>query len=162
MLFLSGTAVLQHSVAQTDVTPDAVIVPLVSLLGEDEDQLTYLTNTYPEGFLTVCGNDMDFAYDKWMEMLGAMEDKAEDLDFDIKGVKIYLQVFWKKDGSIAHLAFYPKTISRNVAHAELKAFFTEFARDYKLPITAEVGFSHYGSAAFPTFSRPDYNVKRNE
>ena len=136
--------------------------PVVTLLGEDEALLTDLTTEYPEMLLTVCGNNMEFAFEKWMEMLGAMEDLSEELDFDIKGVKVYLQVFWNADGSIAHLSFFPKTISRNVPHAELKAFFAEFAKDYKLPVTFEEGFSHYGSASFPTFTRPEYNVRRDD
>lgn len=134
----------------------------VSLIGEQEETFEELSVSHPEVLLSVCGNDMDFAYEKWMRMLGAMEDYAEGIGYDIRGLKTYLYVYWNDDGSIAHLAFFPKTKSRNIPLSELKTFFTGFVGTYQMQITTEEGFSHYGSASFPTHSRPEYRVKRND
>ncbi|MDX1408678.1 MAG: hypothetical protein R3330_11110, partial [Saprospiraceae bacterium] len=135
---------------------------LVSLIGEKEETFAKLTVSHPEILLTVCGNDMDYAYEKWMIMLGAMEDYAEAVGYDIKGLKAYMYVFWNADGKIAHLSFFPKTSSSNIPIAELRSFFQGFVGTYQMQINAKAGFSHYGSAAFPTDARPEYKVRRND
>jgi hypothetical protein len=136
-------------------------MPLVSLIGEDEDIFNTLAETHGDVFLEVCGNDMDLAYDKWMDMLVAMEDYSAEINYDIRGLKTYLYVFWNADGTIKHLAFYPKPNSRNISIAELKAFFKGFVKEYKMSVTAERGFSHYASGSFPTFGRSELSAKRN-
>ena len=135
--------------------------PLVSLIGEDEFLLSDLSMKYSGILLQVCGNDMDLAYDMWSEMLGAMEDFSEEIEYDIKGIKTYLHVFFEADGKIAHIAFFPKANSRNVPVSELRAFFKEFAKTYTLPVTGETGFSHYSSGAFPLFYRPEVSAKKD-
>ena len=146
---------------EKDVTGQPLAMPLVSLIGEDEDIFTALAETHGDIFLQVCGNDMDIAYDKWMDMLVAMEDYSQEIDYDIRGVKTYLYVFWNADGTVKHLAFYPKANSRNIPIAELKAFFKGFAKEYKMPVKADNGYSHYASGSFPTFGHSELSVKRN-
>ena len=136
-------------------------IPKVSLLGEYESLFADLSPSHGGILLNVSGNDMDLAYDRWMEMLGAMEDYSEEINYDIRGVKTYMHVFWNADGTIAHLAFFPKANSRNVPIAELKAFFSGFVKEYQMQITAETGFNHYASGSFPVFDRPDLTAKKN-
>jgi len=136
-------------------------MPRVSLIGEDEDIFAALAQTHGGIFLEVCGDDMDLAYDKWMGMLVAMEDYSEEINYDIKGVKTYLYVFWNADGTVKHLSFYPKANSRNIPIAELKAFFKGFAKKFKMDVVAEKGYSHYASGSFPTFGRSNLSAKRN-
>ncbi len=148
-------------VAQAQQAEEQETVPLVSLIGEDQYLLSDLSMKYSDILLQVCGNDMDVAYDTWSEMLGAMEDYSEELGVDLKGVKTYLHVFWNPDGTVAHIAFFPKPNSKNVPIAELRAFFKEFAKVYQLPLTHETGFSHYASGAFPLFYRPEVSAKKD-
>lgn len=136
-------------------------MPLVSLIGEDEDIFAALAETHGDIFLEVCHNDMDLAYDKWMDMLVAIEDYSVEINYDIRGVKTYLYVFWNADGTVKHLAFYPKANSRNIPIAELKAFFKGFAKDYKMPVVSENGYSHYASGSFPTFDRSELSARKN-
>jgi hypothetical protein len=136
-------------------------MPAVSLIGEYGEEFEGLSVTHPDMLLNVCGNDLDYAYEKWMELLGAMEDYSREIDYDIRGLKTYMYVFWNADGTIAHLSFFPKPNSRNIPIAELKAFFKSFLKTYQMPISTEDGFSHYASAAFPTFSRPEYRVNKD-
>ena len=136
-------------------------VPVVSIIGEYEDAFSALAEECPGVLLSVCGNDMDIAYEKWTDMMVAMEDHADAIDYDIKGLKTYFYIFWNSDGTVAHLSFYPKANSRNIPEEELRAFFKSFAKEYQMPIVSEVGFSHYGSASFPTHARPEYRVRKD-
>lgn len=146
---------------EKDVSSQPLEMPLVSLIGEDEDIFVALAETHGDIFLEVCDNDMDVAYDKWMDMLVAMEDYSQEINYDIRGLKTYLYVFWNADGTIKHLSFYPKANSRNIPIAELRAFFKGFAKKYKMSATSERGYSHYASGSFPTFGRSELSVKRN-
>lgn len=133
----------------------------VGLIGEYEDAFETLAKQHPGILLGVCGKDMDIAYEKWTDMLVAMEDYAERISYDIDGLKTYFYIFWNADGSIRHLAFYPKANSRNIPVEELRAFFKGFVTEYAMSIVASEGYSHYGSASFPTHARPEYRAKRD-
>ncbi len=159
LLVLCGMSAFAQD--EKDMAGQPLEMPLVSLIGEDEDIFVALAETHGDIFLQVCNNDMDIAYDKWMDMLVAMEDYSHEINYDIRGVKTYLYVFWNADGTVKHLAFYPKANSRNIPIAELKAFFKGFAKEYKMSVTADKGFSHYASGSFPTFGRSDLSAKRN-
>ncbi len=135
--------------------------PVVSLLGEDEAMLSDLLSSHGTILLDVCGNDMEIAYAQWMDLLGAMEDYSKEINYDIRGVKTYLHVFWNADGSIKYISFFPKANSRNVPIAELRAFFNGFVKNYKMDIEAESGFNHYASGSFPVFDRPELSAKKD-
>jgi hypothetical protein len=155
-------SVLWLSTAQTlDSSTDATTVPMVGMIGEYESAFASLAHENPGILLGVCGNDMDIAYEKWTDMLVAMEDYAESIAYDIHGLKTYFYIFWNPDGSFKHLAFYPKPNSRNIPVEELRAFFKSFVKEYHMTIVASEGYSHYGSATFPTHARPEYRVKRD-
>jgi hypothetical protein len=136
-------------------------VPTVALIGEHESAFAELAVENPGILLSVCGNDMDIAYEKWTDMLVAMEDYAESTGFDINGLKTYFYIFWNADGSFRHLAFYPKANSRNIANEDIQAFLTAFTGEYRMTIKAKEGYSHYGSASFPTHARPELKAKRD-
>jgi hypothetical protein len=152
---------LAFAQGEDSIATQPLEMPLVSLIGEDEDIFAALAETHGDIFLEVCGNDMDLAYDKWMEMLVAMEDYSEEINYDIKGVKTYLYVFWNTDGTVKHLAFYPKANSRNIPIAELRAFFKGFAKEFQMNVTADGGYSHYASGSFPTFGRSELSAKKD-
>ena len=116
-------------------------LPKVFPFGEYEDQYTLLYETYPELLLTVCENDMEVAFDKWMHMLTAMETYASEINFELKGIKLVLYVFWNEDGTIQHMTYYLKPNSLNVDTAELSAFISSFMNRYQLPIQAEAKFT---------------------
>jgi len=154
----AGTARAQEQVVQEAPEGSG---PMVSLLGEDETMLTDLLNSHGTILLDVCGNDMEIAYAQWMDLLGAMEDYSKEIEYDIRGVKMYLHVFWNSDGSIKYISFFPKANSRNVPIAELRAFFKGFVKNYKMDIESESGFNHYASGSFPVFDRPELSAKKD-
>ncbi len=131
-----------------DTTP-----PKVFILGEHETAYEQLNLDYSVMLLTACNGNMDDAYQKWVSMLNEMEAYATLINYDIKGVKVWLNVFWNKDGSVKHIAYHLKQNSRNIDTAEFTAFLTSFMNHYKFPLVINEKYSHYGSASFPTHPR---------
>lgn len=121
----------------------------VAFIGENEEEYEQLMAECTAPLLYVSGNSMDDAYDIWTKMLAQMTAKAEDQGLDIKGVKIWINLFWEADGSIKKILYYPKPKSKNMDFEQLTAFFENFAEDYNLDINNESCFSHHGTAAFP-------------
>ena len=135
----------QLELLQNDTTP-----PKVFILGEHEKAYEQLNLDYSVMLLTACKGDMDNAYQKWVSMLNEMEAYATMINYDIKGVKVWLNVFWNNDGTIKHIAYHLKQNSRNIDTAELTAFLTSFMNHYTFPLVVDKKYSHYGSASFPT------------
>ena len=125
-------------------------LPKVFQIGEYEEQYGLLYEVYHDILLTVCNDDMNLAFSKWMDMIAEMESYAHQINFDLNGVKIWLKVFWNEDGSIRYLSYYRKPKSRNIDTSELSAFLSSFMNVYKMPVNSKVKFTHNGSAQFPT------------
>ena len=127
-------------------------LPSVFKIGENESAYEALVTECSNPLLTVCQDSMDLAYRRWMTMLSEMEVFAEKSDFDIKGIKIWLNVFWSPNGEIKHLVYFPKPNSRNMDFDLLTKFLFNFVDNYQMESLDDYCFSHYGSAAFPTFA----------
>jgi hypothetical protein len=149
--------------AQAQPPVPSLPIPEVFLIGEYEDRYLDLSKDHPALFLSVFDNDVDKAYKVWSTCLADMEEYAAQLDFDLRGVKLWINMYFNPDGTIAHLAFFRKPNSRNVPDNQLSAFFRNFVDHYKLPAASGKGFQHSTSAAFPTFFQPTGQelVKRN-
>lgn len=127
-------------------------LPQVFMIGQNELQYEGLVSKCNNPLLTVCQDSMDLAYRKWMGMLSDMEQFAEKSEFDIKGIKIWLNVFWDENGRIDHLVYFPKPNSRNMDFDLLTQFFFNFVDQYQMDKLSSQCYSHYGSATFPTFA----------
>jgi len=127
-------------------------LPSVFMIGQNDILYEELVEECTHPLLTACQDSMDLAYQKWVELLSEMEVEAEKSEFDIKGIKIWLNVFWKPDGSIKHLVYFPKPTSRNMDFSDLTKFFGRFVKVYEMEKISNECYSHYGSATFPTFS----------
>ena len=144
-------------------TVDADDLPVAFLIGEHEDKYLGLSQAYPAVFVALFDQDMDAAYTEWGRFLMDVEDYAARLDFDLKGVKLWMNLYFRPDGRIAHIAYYPKPNSRLVPNEHLTAFFRQFAQQYKLPVTWDKGFQHSASASFPThFTRAGMETVRKD
>jgi hypothetical protein len=122
------------------------------VLGENEQSYEQLAAQYPAGLLQISNNDMDAAFNNWLNLLQAIDAYADRIDYDIKGVKVFLHVFIAADGTIDHIGFLPRPDSRNVPVGELRALFSGFAREYQMSIPGDQPFSHYAGATFPTLN----------
>lgn len=140
MMFLGAIAQ-----SNTDVSARAF------LIGENEKHFESLVSEHGEQLLNVCNNSMDKAYKSWVSLLKDLEGFADDRKFDLKGTKIWINVFWNADGSIRNIVYYPKPNSKNMDFSLLSDFLSDFASNYQFTLTNERPFSHYGSASFPTF-----------
>ncbi len=133
--------------AQTDQDT----LPSVFMIGEYESQYNEMLKIQPDLLMTVCNDDMDIAYNKWLNLLVEIEQFAIENDVDINGVKIWINVFWNEDGSLKHIAFYPKPNSRNMEYEYVKVLFKQFIEQYNSNLKNEKIYCHYGSASFPSF-----------
>lgn len=143
---------LNVAIAQTSDIADAEL-PKVFLLGEYESQYNQLIEQYEISLLTVCKNDMPKAFKKWMSMNQEIEVYANQIEFDMNGLRLWLHIFWEKDGTIKHIGYHLRPNSRNIQLEDLTAFFSSFCNHYKFPLTAETGYQHYSFAQFPMVSQ---------
>jgi len=128
-------------------------IATVFYIGEDEHNYEKLVQNYNKLLFTVCDNNMDQAFEYWSVLLKDIEDFAIKSDIDLKGVKLWMNVFWSNDGKIDHIVFYPKPNSKNLDYDAVKVMLKKFVDTYQSPIKYSTKFSHYGSAAFPVFSK---------
>ncbi|GLR19184.1 hypothetical protein GCM10007940_38000 [Portibacter lacus] len=147
-MLISCTSVFSQSATGTDSSSK---VPVTFLISEDDNAYGELVGNTTTSLLDVCDDAMDVAYKKWIYMLADMEEEAEAIGFDIKGLKIWINFFWNSDGSIDHIVYYPKPNSKNIEYKDFTKFLDHFAETYVLDVKAESSFAHYGSASFPTF-----------
>lgn len=126
-------------------------IPKVFVLGEQEKSYEQLNQTYSQTLLEASGNDIKLAFDNWLDMMEAMDKYAEKIHYDLKGIRLWLHVFWAEDGTVDHLGYLLRPDSRNANEAELNAFFSTFIKKYKFPVKSEKKFNHYTGATFPTF-----------
>lgn len=141
MLFLVGCFLSWNIAAQS--------LPKVFMLGEHEEAFEKLSAEHSDMLLTVCGDDMKLAYEKWQDVLMGMEAHATEMEYDLKGSKMWFNIFWGANGKIKHIAYYLKPNSRNLDLDELQLFLISFMNQYIMPLSYNKPFSHYGSAAFP-------------
>lgn len=134
-------------------TPYAVkadSLPTVFALGQYDGQpFESLKADHETQLLAVCRKDMEMAYYLWVHVLKHIETQSVKTGFNLDGVKLWLYVFWNKDGTINNIAFYPKPNSKNIKNEDMAAFLTSFCKIYKFPMTAATNFSHYSTANFP-------------
>lgn len=124
----------------------------VFVLGQAEERYEQLTSTYTQTLLGACQNNIQVAFDQWLVMMRAIDEHAGRVNFNLKGVKVWLHVFWAENGTIDHLGFLLRPDSRYVEEAELRAFFADFVSNYQFSIKSDRKYSHYTGATFPTLS----------
>ena len=158
MMFISTNSIFasNHLPAypRTVIEQDTLLaaLPKVFRLGDHENEYEHLSEIYGTSLLEVSGDDFLIASKKWNTLLKEMEAHAEMIGYDIKGVKMWMHVFWDKKGKIQHIGYYLQPNSRNVKQEELAAFLTDFINNYYLPASYDHNFSHYTKAAFPTLN----------
>ena len=150
LLSLAAVSPIQNDPIDTVNQPT---IPTVFLIGEYEEQYDEMKQAYPNSLLDICDRDMKEAFSKWMDMITAMETYSEAIGYDIRGLKVWFNVYWTADGQVDHLAYFLKPDSKNYRIDEIQAFFQSFLRQYKLQLESSTPFWHSGSATFPSFYR---------
>ncbi|MFK7948618.1 MAG: hypothetical protein AB8G11_13590 [Saprospiraceae bacterium] len=147
LIFVSSSVTIS---AQKSVEGEEKVYPTVFQIGDKPEAFEELSEDYETGLLDVCEDDVKKAHQQWTLMLKSMEKHAKTNGFEINGVKMWVKVFWKKDGSIKHIAFHLKPTSKNVDRKALQQFLKSFAKSYSSEIKASKDYSQYSSASFPT------------
>ena len=123
------------------------------LLGENEEQYDQLRTEHARTLLTVFNNNEEQALKTWFQLMQKMEDYSDKIDFDLNGVKLFINVFWNADGTIAYVGALPKPDSKNVKTEDLIAFFSSYLRQNTVTAPAsDRKYSHYTSVFFPIFA----------
>ena len=124
-------------------------LPKVFQLGEYEKAYQEASTASKLTLLDVCNDDIVVAFETWLKMTEAMEAYSKTVQIDIKGVKLWMHVFFDGDGSIQHIGYVFRQDSKNVVKEEFEAFLKSFMVRYQLPVVNENSFSHYSIASFP-------------
>ncbi|NJN35529.1 MAG: hypothetical protein HC817_15990 [Saprospiraceae bacterium] len=138
-------------------------IPNVFVLGQ-YDGLVFesMKQDYDAALVTACKNDVETAYYCWIHMLKHIETHAVKSNFDINGVKMWLYVFWEKDGSIGYMSYFLKPNSKNVKADEMTNFLNDFRKNYTFPVKFDRKFSNYSTANFPVMiEKPVQNANPN-
>jgi hypothetical protein len=149
-LFTLLAALFILTSAQANTARQIDSLPTVFALGQYDGQpFEKLKADYETQLLSVCRNDMEMAYYLWVHVLKHIETQGTKTGFDMNGVKLWLYIFWNKDGTIKNIAFFPKPNSKNFKTEDMTVFLSNFCKTYKFPMTSDTNFSHYSTANFP-------------
>lgn len=80
-----------------------------------------------------------------------LEDYADAKGMDIRGAKLWLKVYFNKNGKLEHLAYFPKPNSKQIPTEYLDALFKSFVKDYYSNVIWEKGYQHSTNVSFPTY-----------
>jgi hypothetical protein len=127
--------------------------PKVFMTGENEKAYESMVKDYNNMLLSVCNNDLEKSFGIWTEFLRDLETHVSASGYDLKGAKLWINVFWSKDGMIDHIVYYPKPNAKNLNYSNLIPILESFTTQYQLPVQFNGKFSHYGSANFPIINR---------
>ncbi len=131
--------------------PKNKALPTVFVLGDFESSYDDLVQSYEQSLLTACDCTMKNAFAKWLGMLHELDLYARKQSIDIRGVKVWLHVFFNPDGSIDHIAYHLRPNSRDIEAEQMTYLLDGFAKQYSFPLTASEGYAHYSTGAFPVF-----------
>ena len=92
---------------------------------------------------------MDKAFEEWTSILQDLEVYADNHNFDLKGVKIWANIFWGTNGKIEHFVFYPKPNSKYRLHDKMKEIVAAFIKTY--PAAQPASKNHILTMVLPHF-----------
>ena len=147
----AGSSLSATATAAPGPQPKSKALPTVFVLGDFEASYETLVEGYQRSLLEACDCGQKEAFGKWIGMLNELDVYARKQNVDIRGVKLWLHVFFEADGSVEHIAYHLRPNSRQLDDATLAPLLEGFAGQYTFPVTGEEGFAHYSTGAFPVF-----------
>ena len=141
---------IHTATAQHKKTAD---LPQVFQMGEHPEGYERLFIEHETPLFTVCNEDFDSTFRVWFDMVLAMQNFAEENNYDINSIKLAISVFWEPDGSIRHLAYTLMADSKHIQTDMLTAFLSVFCHDYVLPTKHTHRFFHDGQVGWPVITR---------
>jgi len=126
-------------------------LPTVINVKSNTSILEELSAKYRSSLFSASDKDINETSKNWKHLLSAMELYGKQISFEIKGVRIWIKVFWAKSGKIDFITYYLLDKSKNVDKAELEAFLKSFTNNYELPVSHNSRFSYAGRVQFPVY-----------
>jgi hypothetical protein len=128
------------------------LLPVVFYIGEHEKLYEKMIGETPVSLYSVHDNNPEATMKYWNEWFKSFEDYAESKNKSVYGIKVWINVFWKEDGHINHIAFYPKPDSAHRNYDEFKVLLKDFIQKSHYPrISFSQSFCHFGSIQFPVY-----------
>ncbi len=124
-------------------------------IGDHESYYHQLTSNHRSSLLEASDNSMSASYENWTKLMKELETFCFEKHMDIRGTKLWINVFWNKDGNIENIVFHPKHNSKKLDYHQLKSLFTLFIQEAPTQIAFDQSYAHYGSASFPIISNFD-------
>ena len=121
---------------------------IYSLNDRPEEVQDVLDEEY-EVLLKYYQGDMEKAMKDWYGFLTSLEKFAEAEAVNIDGVKVWLNVFSRPDGSLKAVGYHPKSGSKKMDWAVFEALLKEFSKQYQYPVEMKQPYSHYAAAMWP-------------
>ena len=150
IVFINVVNVNAQYASSVDEDLNKVMLPKAFALNEYEVAASAYANDYHH-ILEVCDNNMELAFEKWLNMLVAIEANAQQEGIDLKGVKMWMKVYFKESGKIDHIGYYLKPDSKNISSDVLNPLFERFIKKYQFPLETDKKFLHYTVASFPVY-----------
>ncbi len=135
--------------ACTLLTLQAQSVPKIIDGTQNGPLLEELNGIYKSSLFSASEADFAQTVHNWRLFLLSMEAYAASINFDLKGVKVWLKVYWAKDGSIDHMAYILSDRSININPQDWEAFLRSFMRNNKIALPHKQRFAYENPVAFP-------------
>lgn len=126
-------------------------LPVCFLIGEYEQAYDGLLEQYSKSLVSVCNDNNEKAFDLWSGVLYDIAEYGKNSDFDLNGLKIWINVFFNSTGNIDHIVYYPKPNSKNMDFNKLTSFFTSFCNSYKMKVILKEKCLLNATASFPLY-----------
>ena len=130
-------------------TLSAQSIPKIIDGAQNGPLLEELNSTYKASLFSASEADFAKTIHNWRLFLLSMQEYAESIDVDLKGVKVWLKIYWAKDGSIDHIAYMLSDRSININPQDWEAFLRSFMRNHKIPLMHKQRFSYENPVSFP-------------
>ncbi len=134
---------------------DSLKLPSVFVIDETTEILVEkLDDEFHHSMLKVFNGSLSETGDRIVDLVSGIENYANTMNFNIKGVRFYYNAYFNEDGSIAFFAYMLRPESRNIDTNSLTAFLANFISKYKMKVPPKNNkrFSTSGlTAYFPFF-----------
>jgi hypothetical protein len=132
-------------------TTFAQTIPTIINVRKDTKLLEQLSSDYKSSLFLASDTSFEKTAKNWKHLLSAMEFYSQQINFDLRGVKLWLKVFWAKNGQIDHISYYLSNGSINIGLVDLEAFLSSFIKNYTLPQKHNHRFSYDARIIFPLY-----------
>ncbi len=123
----------------------------VFFIGDQQDFYHEITANYSASLLDVCNNSMTQSYEIWSNTMKDIESYCMDQGFDIKGTKLWINLFWDKDGKLDNIVFHEKPNSILLDYEKLRTLLSQYIKVAQKGLPYKARYSHYGTISFPVF-----------